>query len=172
MLLGNILLALAWAALQGEFSLPTLVTGQVLGYLILLGLVRGGVLNTSPYIGRVHRVVGAGHADDPVRAVGLHPDRRHAAGTGDASEVAPVDPERREVGHRHVAEHVVAERVDHRDLGAQQAGHHRLVGALAAEPELEVTTLDRLAGRRRPRVRDEIDHRAADDRDSRLVCHS
>lgn len=58
MLLGNILLALAWAALQGEFSLRTLVTGQVVGYLILLALVRGGVLNTSPYIGRVHRVIG------------------------------------------------------------------------------------------------------------------
>jgi multicomponent Na+:H+ antiporter subunit E len=57
-LLGNILLALAWAALQGEFSLQTLVTGHVLGYLILLALVRGGVLNTSPYIGRVHRVIG------------------------------------------------------------------------------------------------------------------
>ena len=57
-LLGNILLALAWAALQGEFSLRTLVTGQVLGYLILLALVRGGVLSTSPYIGRVHRVIG------------------------------------------------------------------------------------------------------------------
>jgi multicomponent Na+:H+ antiporter subunit E len=57
-LLGNILLALAWAALQGEFSLRTLVTGQILGYLILLGLVRGGVLNTSPYIGRVHHVIG------------------------------------------------------------------------------------------------------------------
>ena len=58
MLLGNILLALAWAALQGEFSLRTLLTGQVLGYLILLALVRGGVLNRSPYIGRVHRVIG------------------------------------------------------------------------------------------------------------------
>jgi multicomponent Na+:H+ antiporter subunit E len=57
-LLGNILLALAWAALQGKFSLATLVTGHVLGYLILLALVRGGVLGTSPYIGRVHRVVG------------------------------------------------------------------------------------------------------------------
>ena len=43
-LLGNMLLALAWAALQGEFSLATLVTGHVLGYLILLALVRGGVL--------------------------------------------------------------------------------------------------------------------------------
>jgi multicomponent Na+:H+ antiporter subunit E len=57
-LLGNVLLALAWAALQGEFSLRTLLTGQLLGYVILLALVRGGVLRTSPYIGRVHRVVG------------------------------------------------------------------------------------------------------------------
>jgi multicomponent Na+:H+ antiporter subunit E len=57
-LLGNILLALAWAALQGELSLGTLVTGYVLGYLILVALVRGGVLHPSPYIGRVHRVLG------------------------------------------------------------------------------------------------------------------
>jgi multicomponent Na+:H+ antiporter subunit E len=52
------LLALAWAALQGDFSLWTLVIGYVLGYLILVGLVRGGVLDPSPYLGRVHRVVG------------------------------------------------------------------------------------------------------------------
>lgn len=58
MLLGNMLLALAWAALEGDFSLWTLVTGQVLGYLILVALVRGGALETSPYIGRVHRVIG------------------------------------------------------------------------------------------------------------------
>lgn len=58
MLLGNLLLALAWAALHGDFSLWTLVTGHVLGYLILLALVRGGVLGTSPYVGRVHRVAG------------------------------------------------------------------------------------------------------------------
>ncbi len=58
MLLGNLLLALAWAALQGEFSLRTLLTGQILGYLILAALVRGGVLKDSPYVGRVHRVVG------------------------------------------------------------------------------------------------------------------
>jgi len=57
-LLGNLLLALAWAALQGDFSLTTLVIGHVLGYVILLILVRGGVLTTSAYIGRVHRVVG------------------------------------------------------------------------------------------------------------------
>lgn len=57
-LLANILLAFAWAALQGEFSLATLLTGQVIGYLILLALVRGGVLPQSPYIGRVLRVFG------------------------------------------------------------------------------------------------------------------
>ena len=60
MLLGNVLLALAWAALQGEFSLSTLVTGHVLGYLILLGLVRGGVLGRSTYIGKVHLAAGLG----------------------------------------------------------------------------------------------------------------
>jgi len=58
MLLGNLLLSLAWTALQGEFSLTNLLTGQVLGYLILLALATGGVLPTSPYIGRVHRAVG------------------------------------------------------------------------------------------------------------------
>src|SRR5689334_9517899 len=58
MLLGNMLLALAWAALQGKFSLATLSTGYLFGYLILLGLVHGGVLEPSPYIGRVHRVIG------------------------------------------------------------------------------------------------------------------
>jgi multicomponent Na+:H+ antiporter subunit E len=57
-LLGNVLLALAWAALQGEFSLRTLLTGQILGYLILVALVQGGVLKPSRYIGRVHRVLG------------------------------------------------------------------------------------------------------------------
>jgi multicomponent Na+:H+ antiporter subunit E len=57
-LLGNLLLALAWAALQSEFSLATLLTGYLLGYLILVGLIRGGVLGESPYIGRVHRVIG------------------------------------------------------------------------------------------------------------------
>jgi multicomponent Na+:H+ antiporter subunit E len=52
-LLGNLLLALAWAALSGEFSLANLVTGHVLGYLILLALVKGGVLQSSPYVGKV-----------------------------------------------------------------------------------------------------------------------
>lgn len=47
MLLANILLALAWAALQGELSLQQLVFGYVLGYLTLWGLARGGVVLTG-----------------------------------------------------------------------------------------------------------------------------
>jgi multicomponent Na+:H+ antiporter subunit E len=57
-LLGNLLLALAWAALQGGFSLFNIVVGHVLGYLVLLGLVKGGVLAGSPYVGRVHVAFG------------------------------------------------------------------------------------------------------------------
>lgn len=58
MLLGNLLLALAWAALQGEFRLGHLVVGHVLGYLVLLLLVKGGVLQTrSRYIGKVSLTV-------------------------------------------------------------------------------------------------------------------
>ena len=58
MLLGNLLLGLAWAALQGEFSLASLLTGFVIGYVLLLALVRGGVLPTSPYISGIRRVLG------------------------------------------------------------------------------------------------------------------
>jgi multicomponent Na+:H+ antiporter subunit E len=58
MLLGNILLALAWAALSGEFSLANLLTGHVLGYMILLMLVKGGVLPRSPYVGKVYQAIG------------------------------------------------------------------------------------------------------------------
>ena len=58
MLLGNMLLALAWAALSGEFSLANLLTGHVLGYMILLMLVKGGVLPRSPYVGKVSLAIG------------------------------------------------------------------------------------------------------------------
>ena len=60
MLIGNVLLALAWAALQGELSLRTLASGYLLGYFVLLGLVRGGVLRRSTYIGKAHLVAGLG----------------------------------------------------------------------------------------------------------------
>jgi multicomponent Na+:H+ antiporter subunit E len=44
MLLGSILLAFAWAALQGEVTLVNLVVGYGLGYVILALLAKGGVL--------------------------------------------------------------------------------------------------------------------------------
>ena len=44
MLLANILLAVAWAALQGEFTLGNLVIGYLLGYVVLAALARGGVV--------------------------------------------------------------------------------------------------------------------------------
>jgi multicomponent Na+:H+ antiporter subunit E len=56
MLLGNIALAVAWAALQGEFSLPQLVMGYVIGYAILDALARGGVLS-SAYRNKVRAVL-------------------------------------------------------------------------------------------------------------------
>lgn len=44
MLLGSILLALAWAALNGELSFGNLLEGYLLGYVILALLARGGVM--------------------------------------------------------------------------------------------------------------------------------
>ena len=47
MLLGSILLALAWAALQGEITLLNLLGGYVVGYAILALLGRGGVMPST-----------------------------------------------------------------------------------------------------------------------------
>jgi multicomponent Na+:H+ antiporter subunit E len=44
LILANLLLALAWAALTGQFTLESLIVGAVLGRLILLILAKGGVL--------------------------------------------------------------------------------------------------------------------------------
>jgi multicomponent Na+:H+ antiporter subunit E len=57
-LVGNILLALAWAALQGDFSLISLVAGYALGYFILVALVKGGVLEPSRYVSKVYFGIG------------------------------------------------------------------------------------------------------------------
>ena len=47
MLLGSILMALAWAALQGEVTLGNLLAGFALGYAVLALLEKGGVLPSS-----------------------------------------------------------------------------------------------------------------------------
>jgi multicomponent Na+:H+ antiporter subunit E len=57
-LVGNILLALAWTALQGDFSLLNLIAGYAVGYLILVALVKGGVLAPSSYVSKVYFAIG------------------------------------------------------------------------------------------------------------------
>ena len=47
MWLGSILLALAWAALQGQVTLANLVIGYLVGYAILALLARGGVMPST-----------------------------------------------------------------------------------------------------------------------------
>ena len=47
MLLGSVLLALAWAALQGDITLGNLIVGYVIGYVILALLARGGVMPST-----------------------------------------------------------------------------------------------------------------------------
>lgn len=47
MLFGSLLLALAWAALQGEVTLGNLAAGFVVGYVILGLLARGGVMPSA-----------------------------------------------------------------------------------------------------------------------------
>ena len=57
MFLGSILLALAWAALQGEVTLVNLLVGYAVGYGILALLARGGVM-PSTLVSRTRRALG------------------------------------------------------------------------------------------------------------------
>jgi multicomponent Na+:H+ antiporter subunit E len=59
MLLGSILLALAWAALQGEVTLINLVVGYAVGYAILALLGKGGVMPAT-LASRTVRALGLG----------------------------------------------------------------------------------------------------------------
>ena len=58
MLAWNMVLALAWAALHGEFSLTSLASGFAVGYLLLALLVKGGLVGENPYTTRVGRALG------------------------------------------------------------------------------------------------------------------
>ena len=60
MLLGSILLALAWAALHGDISLTNLLVGYGVGYAILALLERGGVLSSTLASRTAHGVALAG----------------------------------------------------------------------------------------------------------------
>src|SRR5688500_14756979 len=54
MFLGSILLALAWAALQGELTLVNLMLGYLVGHAILALLARGGVMPSTLISRTVH----------------------------------------------------------------------------------------------------------------------
>ena len=56
MLLGSILLALAWAALQGEITFENLLVGYVIGYAVLALLARGKVMPSTLVSRTVHAV--------------------------------------------------------------------------------------------------------------------
>ncbi len=60
MLLGSMLLALAWVALQGTFSLTNLLVGYGVGYAILVLLGRGGVMPSTLFFRTVHAIGLAG----------------------------------------------------------------------------------------------------------------
>jgi multicomponent Na+:H+ antiporter subunit E len=60
MLLGSILLALAWAALQGEIPLANLLVGYGCGYAILVLLAKGGVMPSTLASRTVHAIGLAG----------------------------------------------------------------------------------------------------------------
>ena len=60
MLLGSILLALAWAALQGEITLVNLLTGYCVGFAILSLLALGGVMPSTLVVRTTHAVGLAG----------------------------------------------------------------------------------------------------------------
>ena len=57
MLLGSILMALAWATLQGEVTTNNLLVGGALGYAVLALLQKGGVLSPA-FQNRVARALG------------------------------------------------------------------------------------------------------------------
>ena len=56
MLLGSILLALAWAALQGEITLANLLIGYGVGYVILALLAKGQVMPSTLAARTAHAV--------------------------------------------------------------------------------------------------------------------
>jgi len=56
LLAGNLLLAIAWVAMSGQFSVENLIVGFVIGYVALLVLQRA--LGPSPYFTKAGRLVG------------------------------------------------------------------------------------------------------------------
>lgn len=58
MLLWNILLAVIWCSLQGDFSIANLVGGFLLGYGLLFLLAKRGIVEDRSYIRKLPRTIG------------------------------------------------------------------------------------------------------------------
>ncbi len=56
MILGNLLLALVWAALNEKFTFENMVAGFIIGHVVLMILAKGGVLPKKE-VGRVERAI-------------------------------------------------------------------------------------------------------------------
>src|SRR5262249_11577562 len=123
---------------------------------------------------RREAIIGALDHDDPILAAGRDEDRADAGGRSvDAPPVRRMDSEGGEVLHRRLAEQVPAAPRPHQALPAAQPGGDGLIGALAAEAQVEVAAEDGLPGsRKRIRERDEIGVGAADDGNSGCARHA
>jgi len=83
------------------------------------------------------------------------------------TDVGRIDAVRLKVPDRCRAEKILADFGDHVDLSAAQTRRHSLIGAFAAEAEIEPVAKDRLAGFWKfVRERDEIDVGTANDSDT------
>lgn len=58
MFLWNILIAVVWCWLQGNFSTANMIGGFVLGYIVLLILTRQGLTDKSRYVARFPKAIG------------------------------------------------------------------------------------------------------------------
>src|SRR5207249_3089394 len=120
-------------------------------------------------VGRGEAAVGPGHDDDGVVGVGIDDDAGGAGGPGLVDEdVADVDAALAEVGQGLPAEQVGADAADEGGGGAEEGGQECLVGALAAEAELEVVPGQGLAEAWQARgAEGQINVDRADDADAR-----
>ncbi len=58
MLLWNILLAVIWCSLQGDFSIANLIGGFLLGYGLLFLLANRGIVEDRSYVRKLPRTIG------------------------------------------------------------------------------------------------------------------
>lgn len=57
MLVWNILLAVIWASLRGNFTTENLIMGYIIGYLLLALLARQGIIESQAYVRRIPKII-------------------------------------------------------------------------------------------------------------------